>query len=152
MLVSATEVEESEKNLMSTLYDSTFCFSLHPRGWVSWCHLKIVQKSGQSLVIFSELQTNPGTFVTNAAEYLATQVTDLFCLEPASTIYVEHYGPYRRDGGPREETYDLVTFTWEESADPDEPRYLADYPQWRKITPADFARLVHDLPTGAAPV
>ena len=143
---------ESETGNMETLYDSTFCYSLHARGWVSWCHLKVVHRTGQALVVLTEMQSNPGTFVTIAAEHLATQVTDLFRLEPASTTYVEHSGPYRRDGSPREETYDLVTFTWQESSDPNEPRYLADFPRWRKITPADFAKLVHDQPTGTAPV
>ena len=71
---------------------------------------------------------NPGPSVTNAAEEIATEVLRRYGLDPARTLFVEHYdgrtpgtaATARRDGA---EDFDRVAFTV--AADPDgRPRLL----------------------------
>lgn len=76
--------------------------------WESHCRLRLFRHDGRHVVVLTEPEGNSGTSVTNAAEYLATRITDHFNLDPTTTVWVEHYGPWREGG----ETFDFVTFTW----------------------------------------
>jgi hypothetical protein len=68
-------------------------FSIFPRGHVSWCHLKVIQGQHKTLVIFAHEEDNPGTFIANAAGVLATQVANLFGLQPEATLFLERTPP-----------------------------------------------------------
>lgn len=93
----------------------------------SFCDLKVATiPPGHTLVIFTEVEENVGTSVTNRSEVLATQVCQEFGLLPEKTLFVEHY-PER---GPRikrlPETYALVEYTWEQGH--------ARKPEWRYLS------------------
>jgi hypothetical protein len=72
-------------------FDNDYEF-LAPNGFISHCHLQIYRAEGRPmLVVASELPSNPGMSVTNAAETLATDVFRAFrgCLESIeSNFYV----------------------------------------------------------------
>jgi len=61
---------------MKTIYKT----KLHYRGF--WCNsvcgLEIYQKNTTIIVVFTELDDNPGTSITNMIEYLATIVKNMF--------------------------------------------------------------------------
>jgi len=79
-------------------------------GCDSKCWIRIFSKDLAYIVIATELPDNPGTSITNTAAALATSVAIEFDIEPERLVWIEHY-PTRPDAD-REETYDLVTFTW----------------------------------------
>jgi hypothetical protein len=56
------------------------------------CHLRIVQKSSQYIVIVTQVfdPTNIGMTITIGAEALATQIVEEFNLDPEKTLFVEH--------------------------------------------------------------
>ncbi len=57
----------------------------------SSCGLRIYLRERQApVVVLTELRENPGTSVTNAAEFLARQVAQAYDL-PSDTVWVEHY-------------------------------------------------------------
>jgi hypothetical protein len=60
------------------------------------------------LVIYSELPTNDGCSVTNAAEQLAAEVIRYYKL-PAPVVWIEHHPPETTGGST--ETFDLVAFS-----------------------------------------
>ena len=61
-----------------------------------------------NVVVATELDDNPGTSITNAAEYLATSVCKEFNINPFDLIWIEHYLPNKIS----KETYSMVTFCW----------------------------------------
>ena len=81
----------------------------------SKCDLEIVRSVGRTtLVICTELENNPGTSVTNAAEIIATRLCQEDpTIDPEGLIWIEHY-PERSAGRkqkPYPETWDMVVFT-----------------------------------------
>ena len=85
------------------------------RNCYSKCDLEIVRSVGRTtLVICTELENNPGTSVTNAAEIIATRLCQEDpTIDPEGLIWVEHY-PERSAGRkqtPYPETWDMVVFT-----------------------------------------
>lgn len=97
------------------------------------CHLRILQKGKRTTVIAIEIPVNPGKSVTNAAEDIATQVVQQFHLDPMKTRFIECYSKDSYEGA-RAETYDEVTFTWQERK--------ASNPQWRRLEPHEIAELL----------
>src|SRR5258708_23620118 len=93
----------------------------------SHCHLKISKHNDQYIVIATELGTNEGMSITNAAEFLATKVAQEFDLDPSKTVFIEHYSDesFENMKSKTEETYNQVTFTWENGE--------ASDPQWRRL-------------------
>ena len=82
----------------------------------SKCDLEIVRSVGwTTLVICTELENNPGTSVTNAAEMIATRLCQEDpTMDPEGLIWIEHY-PERSAGRgqqPSPETWDMVVFTY----------------------------------------
>lgn len=149
-------------------YQGRFVFSIFPRGHASWCHLKVIEGPHKTLVIFTKEEDNPGTFIANAAEKLATQVTNLFDLEPASTIFLERTPPVDHDADWRgwvaqetashdpfllvltlsstsEDTYEQIVFTWSESSDYNQPHYLAHNPAWEVLKPVEMIKYLQEL-------
>ena len=55
------------------------------------CHLRILQNDQETLVIATELASNPGKSITNAAEIIATDVVKRWQLDPHKTQFIEHY-------------------------------------------------------------
>lgn len=85
------------------------------RGCYCKCDLEVIRGGMTTLVICTELEDNPGTSVTNAAELIATRLCqEDQTINPEGLIWVEHY-PERSAGRwqkPFPETWDMVTFTY----------------------------------------
>ena len=101
----------------------------------SQCDLNIRQTDIGTVVMVTELQENPGTSITNAAEMLFRQICEHYSLDPDSIIWIEHYS----EGwmGEQDETFDLV---WFKKKDEDSKVFL---PRWKRIT-IDEARSLQD--------
>jgi hypothetical protein len=114
------------------------------QSFVSSCRVRIYNTAPRAVVIISELPENDGTSVTNAAQTIATLVVQQYRLDPAQTIWVEHY-PDRHDQRPPQaryeqeydvpdlpsvygESFDVVTFVWDDAG-------RAHRPEWHHITP-----------------
>ena len=84
------------------------------------CHLTVYRsQSGepvQTIVIATELAENPGQSITNCYERLADMVTTAHGLEPAHTLWVEHYNADSYNGKALEpneaDRYSLVQMSW----------------------------------------
>jgi len=82
-------------------------------GFPSRCFLRIYKTGEKTVIIATELRDNPGTSITNYAAQLATGALQTFNVQPEQLVWVEHYpaGDTEREG-EGEDTYDIVTFTW----------------------------------------
>lgn len=58
---------------------------------LSKCDLRIKTVGETNIVIFTELNDNPGASVTNCAEILVSLVCNLFQISPGNSIFIEHY-------------------------------------------------------------
>lgn len=107
----------------------------------SACRLRIFEApAAQWLILVTELNKNPGMSVTNAAETIATEVCREYKLQPEDCVFVEHYDFRDRElvgAGtgyvdvllPKDETFDLVVFSWSERR--------ASSPIWRRRMKGD---------------
>ncbi len=101
------------------------------------CHLRIIQNKTATIVIATELATNPGMSITNAAEVLASKIVKQFHLNPKTTRFIEHYGKesYDHDAGrKRADTYDEVMFTWNGTG--------ATHPVWKPVEAGEMKKLL----------
>jgi hypothetical protein len=127
---------------MRQLYNGLYDYSV-AMGWNNpTCHLKIVQKADQWIVIFTQVESpiNQGMSVTNSAEDVATQIVQEFALDPQKTLFIEHY-PYRGEGLWDKETWDIVEFTWKKELIFWGKHYALD-PKWRRIQPKQLMKLI----------
>ena len=99
----------------------------------STCHLELWESDTETLVITTELATNEGMSITNAYEWLASQIAQEHRLDPRRTRFIEHYGQMSYSRGKTPDTYDLVTLMWNEGAAAD--------PSWRRLTSTELAAL-----------
>ena len=107
-------------------------------GCEAWCALEILRAaSGQTVVIATEVEDNPGTSITNAAEQLAYHVCVDFAIDPSKLIWIEHYGYPSPGASRRPRTYDLVTF---EILPPGHDAVFA-HPNWRPMIKQDWQEL-----------
>ena len=100
------------------------------------CHLRIIQNRTATIVIATELATNPGMSITNAVEVLASKIVKQFHLNPKTTRFIEHYGQESYDyeeGRKRADTYDEVTFTWNGTG--------ATQPVWKPVEAGEMRKL-----------
>ena len=103
----------------------------------SRCGLTIHRRSdGLVVVVARELEDNPGTSVTNAAEVIATQVCRENAISPHRLVWVEHYAKRGSALNPMEPTWDRVTFDfdWEQAA--------FRWPVWSPLTGRAVAELL----------
>ena len=101
------------------------------------CHLRILQNRSTSTVIATELATNPGMSITNAAEMLASKIIQQFRLNPKRTRFIEHYGQESYDseeGRKRADTFDEVTFSWNGT--------VAMQPKWKPAEAKEIKNLL----------
>ncbi len=108
------------------------------------CHLEVVCGAGGSFVIVTELANNRGMSTTNAAEQIAVQVVERFELDPATTTFVEHYGPMSAQPSERKrdaDHYSLVLFDWSKRGE----QWVASDPHWERISPEQLAHLRETL-------
>ena len=127
--------------LYSDLYHYSAYRGLQINGWFledqlisSTCHLTLWQSDTETLVMVTELAANEGMSVTNAAGWLATKVIQDYQLSPERTRFVEHYGKMSYANSDIVDTYDLVTFSWNEEGE-------ACNPKWRRLTKEEVTAL-----------
>ncbi|MDP9486359.1 MAG: hypothetical protein M3Q49_11370, partial [Actinomycetota bacterium] len=99
---------------MNLRLDAVFPFR-GANGGRSKCRIRVYEPEDPErdahVVVVSELPSNQGTSITNAAETIAVEVAHAYRL-PTPLVYIEHYPPEATDG--RAETFDLVVFGhWE---------------------------------------
>ena len=92
---------------------------------------------GRVVVIATELKDNPGMSITNAAEYVATEVCRHLRIDPTRLIWIEHYGYPVPGESKRVRTYDRVTFT---TITPDHELIFHE-PSWHVMKPEDWLAL-----------
>lgn len=91
----------------------------------AFCRVRLFPRHETTVVVVSELADNRGVSVTNAIEEIATRACAARRIDPERTIWVEHL-PTRMVGDEaKEETFDLVTFSWN--------RGQASKPDWNAI-------------------
>jgi hypothetical protein len=98
--------------------------------------LRIYTAPGQTVVLVTELDDNPGISVTNMAERLAAEVARTFDLSLDTLLWIEHY-PARQglSGCPElQETFDLVTFT--------RTSHGLQHPEWRRLSQAQVEHML----------
>jgi hypothetical protein len=117
-------------------------------GCESRCRLQVYEEAGfPPVIVATELDDNPGTSVTNMAEYLAAAaVGRLFprCFEdPAGFCWVERYpaGVHRLD---RRESLSIVTFQWKvpRLVQFHKPRPSMGQPKWQYIKRPAFETII----------
>jgi hypothetical protein len=105
-------------------------------GRPSVCRLQIRWKDDTALAMWTELNDNSGTSVTNASESLAGEVVAEFNLEPSKCLFIEHYPPQRGISGP---TWSIVSYEWEKGAN---DRWRARQAAWEALTERDAKKLL----------
>lgn len=101
------------------------------------CRVEAMRASGGRVaVVATELRSNPGMSVTNAAEHVATQVCLYLGIDPLRLVWIEHYG-YPAPAGMPKRTYDRVRFA---GVLPDEPVFFEE-PSWSPMKPSDWFEL-----------
>jgi len=92
---------------------------------------------GRTAIIATEVGTNPGMSITNAAEEAATAACRQFVIDPHRLVWIEHYdaNSYRDRG--REESFDLVTFGKVTTT----AIVIFAAPAWKRMKAEDWAKL-----------
>jgi hypothetical protein len=101
------------------------------------CHLRIFQDKTATIIIMTELATNPGMSITNAAEGLTSKIVKQFHLNPQTTRFIEHYGQESyelEEGRDHVDTFDEVTFSWQGKH--------ATNPEWRPAHTEEITNLL----------
>lgn len=115
-------------------------FQHHYRGAMgcrSVCRIRVYQRErGMTVVIATELPDNPGTSITNWAEFLATELRRRFVAPGAGLAWIEHdpERPGLMGDPPLPEQFDRVRFRWDGAHD--------RTPDWRPVSRAQVAALL----------
>ncbi|MBE9170866.1 hypothetical protein IQ238_26255 [Pleurocapsales cyanobacterium LEGE 06147] len=94
------------------------------------CGVEVTLCKKSAVVVVTELPNNPGMSICNGFEDLFLQVCEFYKLDPASVLWIEHWGvwnykegaPYDRD----EEEWCKVEFDWDGKS--------ARNPRWMPVT------------------
>jgi hypothetical protein len=102
----------------------------------SRCGLKVVKREdGKTLAIATEIyRQNPGTPVTEWCAPLATQVMKELKIEPENFIFVEHTPDLKSKLTFYGESFDLVSFDWEQD------KFIN--PKWTRLTPGQVNKMM----------
>ena len=103
----------------------------------SICGVEVYKKDKTIVVVFTELDDNPGTSITNVIEHLATAFKNVFLknVPREQIIWIEHYPP--NPHVDRGDTYDQVDFSV--SLGSDGVTVVYKNPKWRRIKWEEFA-------------
>ena len=157
--------EENEPEIR-IIHDGKFYFSIFEGRHPSWCDLKVLQGAHKTLVILSQPQGYIGMFIANAIEHLVAQISNVFGLDPATTMYL-HYTPptvpswfhesdrddplakiARSAFGPSNEKYECIIIKWIKSEPSEsvlEQYSVRELPYWKPILPSEAAKLRQEL-------
>lgn len=114
------------------------------KNFKSSCRLMIFLNENASKAVVVMQETGDGTSVTNAAEQIATAAVKRYELDPANTIFIEHY-PEDQTGG--EETFAKVSFSSSEkhSVPSRDGEVFFFAPVWTHLTKEDANELCGGL-------
>lgn len=91
-----------------------------------YCRLRIYkQRDGVQTVLLTEVSNNPGQSITAASEVIATGLARRYHLDPATTLWIEHW-PADTSDKPMEDAYASVKYTWKDG--------IASDPRWRRLS------------------
>lgn len=124
-------------------YDELFDYPRAGRPRDGRCRLRVFAGAAGPVILATDLgDENPGASVTNAAGTVATTAYRRLGLDPARTVFVEHYDsrvgnslPLRQRSG---QTFDRVRFSV--AREPQGVRLSA--PAWQPLSKADVERLI----------
>lgn len=91
------------------------------------------------VVVISELDDNPGKSITNASEYIATELKKSAKLSNADVTWVEHYTDWvtlENFTRQRRHEYDTVEYTWNDNK--------ASNPKWLPLDEDAFKKLIEE--------
>ena len=127
---------------MRLMLDAVFDYRGY-HGCPSTCRLRIfepdteAEKEKPLVVIATELESNLGTSITNAAERIATAVWKLLERPENGMTWIQHYADRAFLGGRPQlkEEFDLVEFTLT-------PCQAFAHPKWRPTTKTDVETII----------
>jgi hypothetical protein len=91
-----------------------------------YCRLRIYkQRDGGQTVLLTEVPNNPGQSITAASDVIATGLVARYHLDPATTLWIEHW-PADPSDKPIEDVYASVKYTWKDG--------VASNPRWRRLS------------------
>ena len=107
-------------------------------GYPSQCRIQIFSVTARSVVVVaSELPDNPGTSITNRAEWIANQLYERLD-QPEDFIWIEHYPEDAYGGNPdpeHTESFAIVEFDVENGK--------LTRPDWTHVTKPQVEQLIH---------
>lgn len=132
---------------MQIIFDNRFYYS--PRSHTkAACHLKIITANSRVLVVVTEVQDNLEWSIARSPETLATQIVNMFQLNPDIIRYIEYYPPQGTQEKKLEgalvrsiEAYFLLNFIWY-TTDGALPPYKAIRPERQALSVVEFVRLM----------
>ena len=130
-----------ESTLAEIVYDGPWYYKGY-HGVKSVCYLKLYQphEPRPPIVIFTELDSNAGTSITNRIEVLTTSAWEFLQKPDSAPVVIEHY-PNRGGHNPHmdrwqfPEQFDFVEFDRK-------PDGCFAKPRWRRITRTEVEKLI----------
>ena len=122
--------------LAQVVYDQVSDFSSPHRHYLL-CRVRIFDRNPQPpVVILTELADNPGASVTNASEYIATELRQRHSLlRTAAPIWIEHYnGESYANGHFAPDRFGRIDFTF--------ARDTYRNPQWRPVSASELQEML----------
>ena len=119
------------------IYDQVSDFRLPNRPHLL-CHVRIFDRKPESpVVVLTEIADNPGASVTNASEYIATELRQRHSLlRSTDPIWIEHYnGESYTPGLFAPDRFGIITFNYS----PDKG-YRS--PEWRPLAASELQSLL----------
>lgn len=127
--------------LPDTPIDAVYHYHHPTTGAPAHCGLRIYAGPAGRVVVLTELGSNPGISVTNAAAEIATGLAAMYRLDPVTTTWIEHYNGDSYKGRNRiDDTFDEVKFLWRGG--------VATDPNWRRLTLPELRDLVTEPQRG----
>ena len=119
-----------DRTYIDEVYDFEGTLGMH-----SQCGLRVVEKDGQTIFLVTELmEENPGTSITSACAKLATRLLQEHNVAPDKMVYIEHIPDMGSKLHHYQETFDLVTFTFDGEK--------LTQPDWKRISKEEADRIL----------
>ena len=132
---------------MHVIFDDRFYYSPQTHTKAA-CHLKIITANSRVLVLVTEVQDNLDWSIARSPETLATQIINMFQLNPDIIRYIEYYPVQGIQAKSQTgalvrsiEAYFLLNFIWR-TTNGALPPYKALHPQRTPLSLVEFVRLM----------
>ena len=99
------------------------------------CGLKVIEKPDKTIVIATNLyDKNPGTSISRWSAQLATAICNDLNIDPGKLLFIEHNPDIHSRLDFYRETFDIVTFQWEND-------HFTN-PHWNRISREEVDKLI----------